>query len=264
VGMAIRKLSDTYGARISSSACLQLKRYSIRFVSFVLALIALFSCLPGDGRAYVFAANFYSAPVSLRVGVEPLSVYAVDDLPPGGVSGLAAAGGGGEYPVLCRPSGRDGWQRLPGEFESSLCRLAPGSVTAVVVDRRGFIRAYTLGDDPRPGARLCFLNAADANLANAAVAVPGRSSFPVFRSGGLAANAATRFRSVLPGDYRLSAQPATLPGAVPGRSGLEADLSCADASYWLLYCCVQDNAIVLHSVLLGTRENGRITPAARR
>ncbi len=234
----------------------------------LIAVWAAVSCLPADEHAYVFAVNFYAAPVSLRVGEEPGAVFSTDDLPPGGLSPLTAVVRTGEFPVLCRPSGRDDWQRLPREFEQSLCRLAPGGVTAVVVDRRGFIRAYALGDDPRPGARLCFLNAANVSLVNAAVSAPGGEAFPVYRTGGLGSNAATRFRSVAPGDYRLSAIPAALPGSAPGRSGspapVEGTLSCADTTYWLLFCSIQDNAVVLRSALIGTRENGRLKPAAGR
>jgi len=215
---------------------------------------SVWSCPPGEGRAYVFAVNFYAAPVSLRLGGEPGAVFAVDALGPGEASPPAVVRRGGEYPVLYRTSGREGWRSLPRELGAFRCRLQPGGVTALVVDRRGFIRAFDLGDDPRPGARLSFLNASDGNPAEMTVASADAGAFPLLRAERLGPNAASRFRSVVPGDYLFSAVAAGPPVA-------DVPFACGDSSYWLLYCSGRGNAIVLHAKLLATRENGRLLPA---
>lgn len=217
------------------------------------------SCVAGDGRAYVFTVNFYAAPVSLRLGEEPEAAYTVEALRPGEVSPLVAVRRCGEYLVLYGTSGRKGWHRPLRDFDAFRCRLAPGGVTALVVDRRGFIRAFDLGDDQRSGARLCFLNGSVGNATTMTVASAGAEAFPVLRAERLEANAASRFRSVVPGDYRFSAAAAAPPGAAA--SPADVPFACPDSSYWLLYCSVSGRAIVPNAKLLATRENDRLLPA---
>jgi hypothetical protein len=243
-----------------SSSLLYLKlRRVIRRSSIVLLSALLLACSPAGEPAYLFAANFYGSPVSLRVGEEPGPVFAVDGLPPNEVSGLSAVRRGGEFAVLYRADGRDDWQRLPRALEAETCPLEAGTVTAVVVDRRGFIRAQKLGDDPRPGARLAFLNASNVRLASLVASAPGGEAFPAFWVKDLKPNAATRFRSVVPGEYRLSAVPAEA-GAGFGSAPGPGSVSCRDSSYWLLYCCPSGNEVVLRARLLAVRENGRLVP----
>jgi hypothetical protein len=228
---------------------------------------ALAACAPPAGEpGYVFAANFYGRPVSLLVGEEPRPVFASDNLAPAEVSRLHSIRQTGDFIVQHKPEGREQWQRLPGEIEDALCRIRPGEVTALVVDRRGFIRSVELGDDLRPGARLCLLNASSAALAEASLTAPG--AFPVFRAENLKSNAATRIASVVPGDYRLAAVFAPLPAApgggpgLPDRAPLDLALTIDESTYWLVFACVEDNAIVLRRKLLAIRQGDRLVPPA--
>jgi hypothetical protein len=235
---------------------------------------AVFACAPREGTAYVFAANFYQAPVSVRIGEEPRPVFFTAALACREISPLVPARVTGDFPVAYAPSaapaGRDAWQRLPRELADALCPVRFGAITAVIIDARGFIRAATLADDPRPGARVCFLNASTAGLVSLSLCVPEDKAFPVFWTNRLKPGAATRFRSVVPGRYRLDAVFTARPeapggkGEMGGRNGppgtisLSTDLACEESSYWLLYGCGQDGKIVLGTRLLANRERDRL------
>ena len=203
------------------------------------AAAMLFSCVGRERPAIIFAVNAYPKAVSLRIGEEPRPVWGVERLAAAGISTAAVVREEGAYPVYYRIAGSDAWQRLPIELGEAECRIRPGTVSAVVVDHRGFIRVQTFGDDPRPGARVSLLNATTLTLKTARLFAPREEAFPVFRAEDLSAGSSTVFRSVVPGEYRLEAVFASRRAG--DGAPAQTVVSCGEPYYTIICCFIRDN-----------------------
>jgi hypothetical protein len=214
-------------------------------------LLVLLSCAGRDRPAFVFAVNAYARPVSLRIGEEPGPVWTLDNLPANRMSAAAPVRTTGRYPVFYRAAEGSTWQRLPRELGEASCLIRPGAVTALVVDPRGFIRAQAFGDDDRPGARISFLNATTGTLRAVTLFAEREEAFPVFRAHNVVSGTATRFRSIVPGDYRLQAL------FSPGPAAAEWAVSCSEPAYWVICCFIRNNSPVFE---LQTFDRGEENP----
>jgi hypothetical protein len=225
------------------------------FIGIMSAVCA--SCLGRERPAVVFAVNAFPKAVSLRIGEEPGPVWHAASLPANGISAVTGVRAVGVFPVFYKLAGRDKWQRLPSELGRAQCRILPGSVSAVVVDPRGFIRVQTFGDDPRPGAKVSFLNATARTVASFDLFVPPAEAFPVFRARHIRSGAATRFRSVVPGEYSLQAAFASLAGV--RNAIVESNVRCEDDAYWLICCFMRKDTPVFKLHMVAKGEGGPLS-----
>jgi hypothetical protein len=232
-----------------------------KWAMLLLATAVIFSCSGRDRPAWIFAVNAYPRAVSLMVGDEPGPAFLAADLPPGAVSATEKVRTAGPFPVYYRPANLETWQRLPESLGKAACVFRPGTVTVLVVDARGFIRLETLVADARPGAALSFLNATPGLVSSVELFAPDDASSPVWRAYNLVSGAATRFRSLPPGAYRLQARFALRPAGADPRTAqpapLEAVIRCPDPAYWLIYCFMKDGVPAFEQRLLDLGGGGR-------
>jgi hypothetical protein len=103
-----------------------------------------------------------------------------------------------------------------------------------------------------------FLNATATTVTAINLFAPHEKEFPVFRARDIRPGAATRFHSIVPGDYRLQAlfSARSSVKAAP----VESIVHCGDAAYWLICCFMRDNRPVFEQRLLGIGEGIRRWP----
>jgi len=120
----------------------------------------------------VFYVNLYSEKVDVRLGDSENYVFNAVGLDPNNVTYYSKTYDFGEYVLYFKLTSEDEWQEWTDEEGYLIqCPVKSDEIHSIIIGPEGAVDYYSLTADRQNGAKVCFINGADAKLSKMEIGV---------------------------------------------------------------------------------------------
>jgi hypothetical protein len=134
------------------------------FIVFAVSSISISAQEERGEPARIFALNFFSGSVDLRVGGEEDFVFKRTGLKSGWAALLTDTSDFGRYRLFFRSSAENEWFIWSRDGKDQLLRVEPGNIYLILVRNDGTLGYYSLDDTDTGQPHVMFANATDKTM----------------------------------------------------------------------------------------------------
>jgi hypothetical protein len=160
------------------------------------------TCSSASVPAKIFFINLFDDVVDIRLGDQSEPVFQVNSVVPYSFSAMAETHNLGKHVLFFKSSIQTEWNSWSFTDYNGTCHIESGKIYCISITADGSIHYFTMSEDNKQGAKVCFFNASPFQVADMRIAADALEH-QIASIQDLESNTLSNFYTVPPGNYLL-------------------------------------------------------------